>query len=123
MGERMRHARHNQLTRDQKMIIEEVTLCEEKERESLSVLGHLVTSHAALEQKIRPQMKMLLHKMSLVEQRIQRITTMCTFASCAMCSFTPTHCAQSIRISFGRCWHSATHWISNSTRKSWRWRS
>merc|ERR1712113_425014 len=39
----------------------------------MNILKNLMIEHSELEQKIRPQMKMLLHKMTLVEARINRI--------------------------------------------------
>jgi len=68
--ERIHHTKMNDLKRDKKTILEQIEECDRKEKEAMEVLGHLIDEHSSLEQKIRPQMKMLLHKMHLVEQRI-----------------------------------------------------
>ena len=68
--ERIHHTKMNTLKRDKKTILEQIEECDAHERESMTVLRNLVDEHSKLEQKIRPQMKMLLHKMHLVEQRI-----------------------------------------------------
>ena len=71
--ERMHHTKMNGLQRDKKIILDQIQECERKENEALETLANLITEHSALEQKIRPQMKMLLHKMTLVETRILRL--------------------------------------------------
>eukprot|EP01084_Bolivina_argentea_P301268 519690_1 len=68
--ERLHHTKMNGLQRDKARIVEEIEECNASETQSIDILSHLITEHSTLEQKIRPQMRMLLHKMSLVEQRI-----------------------------------------------------
>ena len=68
--ERLHHTKMNGLQRDKKIILEQIQECDKKEKDAMDVLKNLIIEHSSLEQKIRPQMKMLLHKMTLVETRI-----------------------------------------------------
>eukprot|EP00485_Elphidium_margaritaceum_P008687 CAMPEP_0202708218 /NCGR_PEP_ID=MMETSP1385-20130828/20456_1 /ASSEMBLY_ACC=CAM_ASM_000861 /TAXON_ID=933848 /ORGANISM="Elphidium margaritaceum" /LENGTH=1487 /DNA_ID=CAMNT_0049367141 /DNA_START=35 /DNA_END=4498 /DNA_ORIENTATION=+ len=73
--ERMHHTEMNGLQREKKVILDQIEECDAKESECLSTLENLMMEHSALEQKIRPQMKMVLHKMSLVEARIAKLNS------------------------------------------------
>ena len=68
------HSKINTLRRDKMMIMEQMKECDATEQESVSILQRLVSEHSALEQRLRPRMKRLLHNMHCIETRILRIS-------------------------------------------------
>ena len=68
------HSRINTLRRDKMLIMEQMKECDVKEQESVSILKRLISEHSALEQKLRPRMKRLLHNMHCIETRVLRIS-------------------------------------------------
>merc|ERR1719295_2236169 len=68
------HSKINNLRRDRKLIMEQMKECDATEQESISILRQLVRKHSALEERLRPKMKLLLWSMECIETRIVRIS-------------------------------------------------
>merc|ERR1719204_1637857 len=64
------HSKINELRREKMVIVEQMKQCDSTETESIAILEDLVRSHSALEQRVRPKMKALLHSMHSIECRI-----------------------------------------------------